>query len=338
MLGHRTLIAALAGALVLTACGSGGSADVERSAVSTPTTAAVTSTVDTTPTTEATTTTVPSTTTTAPPPRAILAAAAPARSPQEMAQRITAAEARVADPATAPDVLAATAFELQQLYRQLARTEEWHGPVNDGVPPHVRSLLHHNVQARNQFRSMHKKLSDTLPAWRIVDPPPPEELLRYYKEGEQIFGVPWNVLAAVNLVETGMGRIRGTSVAGAQGPMQFMPATWAAFGAGGDINNFRDAILGAARYLAHNGGGSGDIDTALWNYNHSQKYVQGVKHYAAVMHDNPRAFYAYYHWQIVYLSKHGDVWLPTGYDTPAKVPVDWYIGRAPHLHLSRATD
>ena len=338
VLGRRTLIVSVAAGLVLSACGSADTADVERAAVSSTSTTAQ-PTTSTEETTSSTTTTAAPTTTVAPPPAvATLAAVEPAASPEEMAQRIAANEAVVADAATPPDALAAAAFELQQLYRQAARTSEWHRPVNDALPPNLRPMLHHNVQARNQFRSMHKKLSTTLPAWRIVDPPPAEELLSYYREGQELFGVPWNVLAAVNLVETGMGRIRGTSVAGAQGPMQFMPATWEAFGAGGDVNNYRDAILGAARYLAHNGGGRGEIDTALWNYNHSNRYVQGVKHYAAVMHDNPRAFYGYYHWQIVYLSQHGDVWLPTGYDTPAKVPVDWYIRRAPHLHLSTATD
>ena len=261
-----------------------------------------------------------------------------AGSPQELAARLTAAERTVRDPATPPDQLAAASFEHQQLYRQLARTEQWHAPVNDALPAELRSSMHHNVSARNQFRSMHRKLATALPAWRIVDPPPPEELLSYYREGEALFGVPWNVLAAVNLVETGMGRIRGTSVAGAQGPMQFMPATWAAFGAGGDINDFRDAILGAARYLAHNGGGRGEIDNALWNYNHSDRYVQGVKHYAAVMHDDPQMFHAYYHWQVVYLSQVGDVWLPSGYDTSGRPSVAEYVSKAPHLHLTRATD
>src|SRR5690606_25350337 len=125
-----------------------------------------------------------------------------------------------------------------------------------------------NVAARIEFRGMHTTLSDTLPAWRIVAPAPAEELLAHYREGEATFGVPWTVLAAVNLVETGMGRIRGTSVAGARGPMQFMPATWDAYGEG-DIEDPHDAILAAARYLAANGGGRGDIDNALYRYNHS---------------------------------------------------------------------
>src|SRR3546814_13420666 len=114
---------------------------------------------------------------------------------------------------------------------------------------------------------MHRTLSDSLPAWRIVAPPPAEELLAHYQAAEAEFGVPWEILAAVNLVETGMGRIRGVSVAGAQGPMQFMPATWAAFGHGGDVNDYRDAIMGAARHPAPHGGGRGATDTAPGNHN-----------------------------------------------------------------------
>ena len=71
---------------------------------------------------------------------------------------------------------------------------------------------------------MHTKLSSTLPAWRIVRPEPADELLDAYRDAEAEFGIPWKYLAAINLVETGIGRIRGTSIAGAQGPMQFMPA------------------------------------------------------------------------------------------------------------------
>ncbi len=146
--------------------------------------------------------------------------------------------------------------------------------------------------------------------------------------------MPWEILAAVNLVETGMGRIRGTSVAGAQGPMQFMPATWEIFGAGGDINSPHDAILGAARYLAHNGGGTGDIDNALWNYNHDHRYVDGVKYYASIMTDDPHAFRAFYHWQIVYLSEFGDILLPTGYEQAERITVADYLAAHPERRLS----
>ena len=170
---------------------------------------------------------------------------------------------------------------------------------------------------------MHSRLSATLPAWHIVAPAPDEELLAAYHEAEAAFGIPWKYLAAINLVETGIGRIRGTSSAGAQGPMQFLPATWAAYGGGEDINDPRDAIMGAARYLAANNGAE-DIAFALYRYNHSQRYVLGVRIYADLIAEHPRAFLGYYHWGITYLTEQGDVYLPVGYDQPVPVAVADY--------------
>lgn len=247
------------------------------------------------------------------------------------------AERIIRNPASNPELLPPAAFELQLLYRQLGREAGWEAEVLATAPAELQLTIRNNAAARREFRSMHSELSDTLPAWRIVAPPPAEELLTYYREAEATFGVPWQVLAAVNLVETGLGRIRGTSVAGAQGPMQFMPRTWAAFGAGGDVDDPHDAIMGAARYLAHNGGGSGDIDTALWNYNHSEKYVRGVKYYAEIMTENPQAFHGFYHWQVVYLSTSGDVWLPAGFEAYERVPVVEHLARNPAHHLGTAT-
>jgi membrane-bound lytic murein transglycosylase B len=63
----------------------------------------------------------------------------------------------------------------------------------------------------------------------------------------------WNYLAAINLVETGLGRIVGVTPAGAQGPMQFLPATFAKYGDGGDIRSPHDSIMAAGRFLAANG-------------------------------------------------------------------------------------
>jgi membrane-bound lytic murein transglycosylase B len=88
---------------------------------------------------------------------------------------------------------------------------------------------------------------------------------------------------AIADVETAFGRQASASVAGAQGPMQFLPATWAAYGADGDgdgvadVMNPVDAMYGAARLLCANGGGDpGHLPSALWNYNHSDAYVARV--------------------------------------------------------------
>ena len=92
---------------------------------------------------------------------------------------------------------------------------------------------HRNVDARRQLTAIvASALKDTLPAWRIEPPAPADELLGYYRKAEAATGVGWNYLAAINLVETGLGRIVGVSHAGAQGPRQFLPSTFAVYGDG----------------------------------------------------------------------------------------------------------
>ena len=105
------------------------------------------------------------------------------------------------------------------------------------------------------------------------------------------------MLAAVNLIESAFGRLRNTSTAGAQGPMQFIPSTWAAYGMGGDIRDPRDAILGAANYL-HASGAPRDIRRALYAYNPSDHYVNAVLAYAERIRRDPRALFSYYSWQV----------------------------------------
>jgi hypothetical protein len=122
-------------------------------------------------------------------------------------------------------------------------------------------------------------------------------LLRHYQEAERRFGVGWHVLAAVNFVESGFGRIRSPSSAGALGPMQFMPPTWEAYGLGGDVFKARDAIMGAANYLRASGAPR-DYWGALYHYNHSDAYVEAVLRYAGLMKRDIRAFYAFYSWEV----------------------------------------
>src|SRR5207302_5051442 len=121
------------------------------------------------------------------------------------------------------------------------------------------------------LRLLSGPIPKTLPDWKIVEPASIDDLLHYYKEAEAQFGVSWQYLAAIHLVETRMGRIRGLSTAGAQGPMQFMPATWAMYGKG-DIDDNHDAILGAARYLRA-AGAPDDVQRALDACHHSLDYV-----------------------------------------------------------------
>jgi soluble lytic murein transglycosylase-like protein len=117
-------------------------------------------------------------------------------------------------------------------------------------------------------------------------------LRRWYAEAHRRSGVPWQLLAAVNFVESDFGRMRETSVAGAQGPMQFMPSTWASYGRG-DVHDPHAAILGAARFLRA-AGAPADERGALYRYNPSLAYVDAVERYAGRIRRNPRAFAQYY--------------------------------------------
>lgn len=286
-------------------------------------------TTSTTSTTVAptTTTSAPPTTTTAPPVDvSTLRPPAPATDPAGLAQQIAGAEQVLRDPASPEPAVAAAALAQQVAYRQLGTHPEWDAPVAAALPEGLRRVAELNAAARRQFRAMHKVLPTNMPAWQIVPPAPADALVAAYQEAEAAFGIPWRYLAAINLVETATGRIRGTSVAGAQGPMQFMPATWAAYGGGGDINDPHDAIMGAARYLAANNGAV-DIGHALYRYNHSDQYVLGVRIYADLIAEHPRAFLAYYHWGVWYTTERGDVYLPVGYQEMAPVPVDEYLAR-----------
>jgi hypothetical protein len=109
---------------------------------------------------------------------------------------------------------------------------------------------------------------------------PPFLLPIYLAAGER-YGVPWEVLAAINEVESNYGYDLSVSSAGAEGWMQFLPAEWLAFGvdANGagvrDPYNPADAVFAAARYLA-SAGGAHDLRGAIYAYNHSASYVESV--------------------------------------------------------------
>ena len=93
--------------------------------------------------------------------------------------------------------------------------------------------------------------------------------------------------------------------------MQFMPATWRAYGLGGDIRDPRDAILGAANYL-HANGAPRSYRRALFHYNQSSHYVaRGAAATPAASAAIRGAFYAYYAWQ-VYVRRDGVVRRITG--------------------------
>ena len=116
---------------------------------------------------------------------------------------------------------------------------------------------------------------------------PYEELQALWHRAGAAYGVPWQVLGAINKIETDFGRNMGPSSAGAVGWMQFMPDTWLRWGmdASGDGIadpwNPNDAVFSAARYLAAAGGGA-DLARAVFAYNHADWYVDEVLELAAM--------------------------------------------------------
>ena len=230
----------------------------------------------------------------------------------KLADQLAADETALRAAATPAADIPALARRQQAAYRALSARPAALAHVLARLPEGLRPIAQANVDAGAELRAMTKPKSD-LPPWKIIPPPPADELTGYYKEAEAKFGVPWQYLAAVHLVETRMGRIRGTSTAGAQGPMQFLPSTWKAYGMGGDINDPHDAIFGAANYLKANGGASGRMDNALYRYNNSHRYVRAVTLYAQQIQADPLAYRTYHQWQVYYITPRGDLWLEEGY-------------------------
>lgn len=200
----------------------------------------------------------------------------------------------------------------QLVVRTLARNPSWIDDVVPMLPPDLGPILELHMRARSELAQLHTAPPlSTLPAWEIIEPEPLEQLVSYYEEAEAATGIDWQLLAAINLIETGMGRIRGLSSAGAQGPMQFLPTTWAEVSNGGDIDDPHDAIHGAARYLVQRGG-LDDIEAGLFGYNNSEHYVNAVLTYAELLRLDERALRGFYNWEIYVGTDVGTLWLPVG--------------------------
>ncbi|MGZ4352064.1 MAG: lytic murein transglycosylase [Gaiellaceae bacterium] len=134
--------------------------------------------------------------------------------------------------------------------------------------------------------------SVSLPELLLQPPAQPQQLsfaqlTDLWQRAGAAYGVPWQVLAAINKVESNFGQNMGPSSAGAIGWMQFMPDTWLRWGTDADGDGIanpwspEDAVYSAARYLAAAGGQS-DIARAVFAYNHAQWYVDEVLQLAQV--------------------------------------------------------
>jgi membrane-bound lytic murein transglycosylase B len=250
-----------------------------------------------------------------------------AADPAQLADDLVADEHTLRDPSAGEPALTVAARRQQAAYRAIAKHPDWDAVIAPHIPTPLADTYHRNIDAGRQLSAMTAP-RDTVPPWVIQAPAPADELQGYYHDAQSASGVDWNYLAAVNLVESRFGRINGNSPDGAQGPMQFLPATFAAYGAGGDIHAPRDAIFAAGRYLAANGFAA-DRDGALHHYNHSAAYVRAVNDYAAVLAADPGSFAGYYRWDVYCKTTSGDILLPVGYSSSNPIPADEYLASHP---------
>ena len=202
----------------------------------------------------------------------------------------------------------------QVLIRSIMRNPDWIEPFLAALPDDLRPFGELHIEARSQLSMLHAGWTptDNIPAWTIIEPEPLDQLVSHYQSASEQTGIDWPILAGINLVETGMGRIDGVSSAGAQGPMQFLPTTWPEVSQGGDVTDPEDAIHGAARYLVQRGG-LDDIRAGLWGYNNSDYYGNAVLAYAEMIRLDERSLRGFYNWEIYVGSAEGTLWLPVGF-------------------------
>jgi membrane-bound lytic murein transglycosylase B len=232
------------------------------------------------------------------------ATAAP--SPQDVASQLVQKDAELrsaidswrsaADPPTTqpPAEVLEPAQWVQDQVRSLAR----HPNLTAAVLPRLPAALRREVGRLTAASRDLQKLSAGAPPRKLKTglPPPLADLDSFYREAHARYGIGPHYLAAIHLVETKFGRVRSNSVAGAQGPMQFIPSTWRIYGNGGDVQDPDDAILAAARLLRANGA-PGRYGPALRAYNPSGLYVDAVSRYAKEIARDPYAIYFLYCWQ-----------------------------------------
>jgi hypothetical protein len=228
------------------------------------------------------------------------------RDPGRLAERLTATTTALHDAidrwrsegntrGPTPEEVTLYALHQQRMHLLLTTRAQLASRVIPQLPSRLARDLRTTIGARRGLA----RLTPPVPRSRFRTGPalPPGVLLDHYREAQRRFGVGWPVLAAVNFVESAFGRLRNESVAGAGGPMQFIPSTWDAYGMGGDVHDPHDAILGAANYLRASGAPD-DYWRALYAYNPSTTYVAAVQGYVRQIRRDPRAYFAYHSWQV----------------------------------------
>ena len=195
-----------------------------------------------------------------------------------------------ADAALHAHVTVAAAWSEQRIELRLADDPALSRAVVRLLPARLARDVTDDVLAHRDLVSL--KPAKPGPPLRLGPAAAASRLRAWYREGSRRSGVAWQVLAAVNYVESDFGRLREPSASGALGPMQFMPSTWAAYGRG-NVHDPRAAILAAARFLRPAGAPAAER-AALHRYNPSWRYVDAVERYAGRIRRDPRAYLVFY--------------------------------------------
>jgi membrane-bound lytic murein transglycosylase B len=229
----------------------------------------------------------------------------PASSPQAVADRLTQTDDALraaiddwragGDPPSSmpPQTVTDQAAALQVDARYLAEHPSLTAQVLPLLPGPLAGQMTRLTRAERDLLRLSRGAGQ--PKLTVGAPAALSDLVSFYREAQARYGIGSNYLAAINLVETKFGRVKSDSVAGAQGPMQFIPSTWQVYGDRGDIHDPHDAILAAARLLRANGA-PGSYARALRAYNDSGLYVDAVISYAREIAANPYGLYYLYSW------------------------------------------
>jgi soluble lytic murein transglycosylase-like protein len=229
-----------------------------------------------------------------------------ATSPEELSAQLSANDVALreaidawrgaGDPPTEPppeDVVGPARF-LEEVARLLAAHPNLAKATIGLLPPALASEVRELTRAARDLR----KLSGGTPPRKLKTAPPKPlaDLIGYYGAARKRYGIGEHYLAAIHLVESKFGRVKSNSVAGAKGPMQFIPSTWRIYGRGGNIKDDHDAILAAANLLRHSGARR-SYSRALYAYNPSRLYVDAVQRYAKLIARDSYALYFFYCWE-----------------------------------------
>lgn len=245
------------------------------------------SSTSSTSTTEATTPTTTTTTTSTAPPASTPAAPDSEAAPTVVRQREQQKTAGEGEPSTSASPSTSKTGKKKTTTVSKTPSSAKKSAAGNKVAPSPESVAEEGALAAALDSSAAS--AQALDFYRI-----PLFLLPVYKAAAVQYGVPWQVLAAINEVETDYGNDLSVSTAGAVGWMQFMPSTWLQYGVDAldagyaDPYNPVDAIFAAARYLRA-AGAQTDLRAAILAYNHSEEYASSVLLRAKLISAYPKA-------------------------------------------------